>query len=172
MKNNSQITFFYDKQDPKKIRKITIGIDKIIIIIIIFILTATSIYIVGVNIGIKKGLKTAGFDKTKESKKVNILQITKNKPKQKTPKEKQAGRKQTGQKKYYYTIQLASYKNKNAAQREAKVLRKQNIEAFILEKGEYIVLYAGKFFKKEPAEKLFLKLKRKYKDCLMRRLSI
>lgn len=69
-----------------------------------------------------------------------------------------------------YTIQLASYKAKKFADREAEALNKKGVSAFIIYKGDYVVLCAGKFSDKEQARDSMKKLKIRYKDCYLRRL--
>lgn len=68
-----------------------------------------------------------------------------------------------------YVIQLASYKGKKNAQKEMEALKRQGIPAVIIPKGNYIVLYAGNFSTKLKAESLLSQLKKRYKDCQLRR---
>jgi len=49
-------------------------------------------------------------------------------------------------------------------------LKKKGYEIFIVQKGSYLVVCAGKFFEHDEAEGFSTKLKNKYKDCLVRRL--
>lgn len=69
-----------------------------------------------------------------------------------------------------YTIQLASYKSKALAQREAEVLKKRGFTPLILSKGAYTLLYVGNFANKEMAKTLLEELKKKYPDSFIRRL--
>ncbi len=71
-----------------------------------------------------------------------------------------------------YTVQVASYKNNVAAQKEAQRLRKSGLESLVLAKGEYSVVCIGSFTEKNKAQEVLLKLKTKnqYQDCLLRRL--
>ncbi len=69
-----------------------------------------------------------------------------------------------------YTIQLASYKTKSYAQREAEALKKKGLSPLVLSKGSYIVLCVGKFSNKEAAQSLLSELKKRYQDCSIRRL--
>ena len=69
-----------------------------------------------------------------------------------------------------YTIQLASYKARKFADKEAEVLKKKGLTAFVLYKGDYVILCAGKFSDKEEARNSMSQLKTRYKDCYLRRL--
>jgi hypothetical protein len=69
-----------------------------------------------------------------------------------------------------YVIQLASYKTKILAQKEAEVLRKKGFSPLVLSKGSYSVLYVGNFANREKAKLLLGELKKRFKDCYVRRL--
>ena len=70
----------------------------------------------------------------------------------------------------FYTVQVASFKTRKYAEKEALNLKKKGYEIFIVQKGSYLVVCAGKFFEHDEAEGFSTKLKNKYKDCLVRRL--
>jgi len=69
-----------------------------------------------------------------------------------------------------YTIQIASYLGKTAAQREMDVLKKQGLMPVVKSSGKYTVLCVGNFADMSTAKSLLTQLKRKYKDCYIRRL--
>ena len=69
-----------------------------------------------------------------------------------------------------YTIQLASYQNKTSAQKEAEALKKRGLTPLIVSKGKFSVLCVGNFPNKKTAESLLVELKKRYRDCLIRRL--
>lgn len=69
-----------------------------------------------------------------------------------------------------YTIQLASYQNKTSAQKEAEGLKKRGLTPLIVSKGKFSVLCVGNFPNKKTAESLLVELKKRYRDCLIRRL--
>lgn len=69
-----------------------------------------------------------------------------------------------------YTIQVASYKTKASAQKEAQMLKKKGLSTLILTKGKYTVLCVGSFRDKQAAGTLLAELKKKYKSCLLRRM--
>ncbi|MBI4708572.1 MAG: SPOR domain-containing protein [Candidatus Omnitrophica bacterium] len=69
-----------------------------------------------------------------------------------------------------YTIQLASYKTKISAQKEAESLKKRGLLPFVIIKGSYAVLCVGNFNNKETAQSLLSQLKNRYRGCYIRRL--
>jgi septal ring-binding cell division protein DamX len=69
-----------------------------------------------------------------------------------------------------YTIQVASYKSKSYAQKEADTLKKQGFVTLTLAKGNFIVLCVGNFNSKESAQSLVSQLKKRYQGCTIRRL--
>lgn len=75
--------------------------------------------------------------------------------------------------KEYYTVQVASFKKDTSAREEAETLKKigydgQNIS--VMRKGEYSIVCIGKFTVKNEAKNFSQKLKKRYKDCLVRRM--
>jgi hypothetical protein len=71
-----------------------------------------------------------------------------------------------------YTVQVASYKTNNSAQREAATLKQKGFsEVFIVPKGKYVILCIGSFQKKEEADFFGQKrLKSRYQDLRVRSL--
>jgi len=69
-----------------------------------------------------------------------------------------------------YTIQLATYKAKTSAQKEADGLKKTGFSPILLSNDKYSVLCIGNFPNKETARNLLVKLKKQYRDCFIRRL--
>ena len=69
-----------------------------------------------------------------------------------------------------YTIQVASFKLKDHANKEAKQLEKTGQEIFVLSKGEYSIVCVGKFEVKDQADKISKKLKSRYRDLVIRRM--
>ncbi len=64
-----------------------------------------------------------------------------------------------------YTIQVASYKTRESAQREALLLKNKGYDIFVVPKGNYVILCVGKFAGKSQADVLLGKLRKSYKDC-------
>lgn len=69
-----------------------------------------------------------------------------------------------------YTIQIASFQGRKFADKEAEILKKKGLTPRISAKGGYSVIYVGSFPNKETAKSLLTKLKKRYKDCFLRRL--
>jgi cell division septation protein DedD len=69
-----------------------------------------------------------------------------------------------------FVIQLASYKNKSLADREAKALREKGFTPVLYPKGEFTVLCVGSIANKEAAFSMLPELRKRYSDCYIRRL--
>jgi len=69
-----------------------------------------------------------------------------------------------------YTIQVATFKNKQLALREARLLLKEGLTPMVFAKRDYIVLCVGKFSNQESAQPLLIQLQRTYAGCRTRRL--
>ena len=71
-----------------------------------------------------------------------------------------------------YTVQVASYKSTNGAQKEAATLKQKGYsDVHILSKGKYVILCIGSFQKKEEANLFSQKnLKSRYQDLRVRSL--
>ncbi|MFH1888904.1 MAG: SPOR domain-containing protein [Candidatus Omnitrophota bacterium] len=69
-----------------------------------------------------------------------------------------------------YTIQVASFLNKTNAQKEVSTLKNKGMTAMVLSKGKFSIVCVGSFTGKKEAESFLPKLKKRYQDCLVRRL--
>ncbi len=69
-----------------------------------------------------------------------------------------------------YTIQIATYQTRANAQKEAEILKKKGLSPLVLSKNAHTVLCVGKFLDKQAARTTLAELKKKYKDCFIRRL--
>lgn len=70
-----------------------------------------------------------------------------------------------------YTIQLATYKkNSPHIKEEVSKLKQKGYVPFMMESGEYLVVYTGEFIDKIEAQTQLNKLKRTYKDCLIKKI--
>ncbi|MCC6758739.1 MAG: SPOR domain-containing protein [Candidatus Omnitrophica bacterium] len=71
-----------------------------------------------------------------------------------------------------YTIQVASYKSDSMAQKESANLKRQGLESFVVTKGNYLIVCVGRFSGsqsgKDEAKSMFNKLKKRYKDSIVR----
>ncbi len=147
--------------------------EKIILIIIGFIITG----IVSFSLGVVKGqriimLKTnSNIDIATTAQPRVSVQTTEENLIQ-SPVVKENIIKETKPKEYIqtYTIQVASYKTKTHAQKEAQNLTKKGMSALVLSKGPYTILCVGNFSDKVTAKSLLLELKKRYRDCFIRRL--
>lgn len=69
-----------------------------------------------------------------------------------------------------YTIQVASFKNKELALANAQLLKKDGLAPMAFAKGNYIILCVGKFSNQESGQPLLIQLQRTYAGCRIRRL--
>jgi cell division septation protein DedD len=69
-----------------------------------------------------------------------------------------------------YTIQLASYKTKENAQKAARSIKKKGLSPVILSKGSYTILCVGNFTNKNAAQSRVTEFKKNYQSCYVRRL--
>ena len=69
-----------------------------------------------------------------------------------------------------YTIQVATFKNKQLALRQVQLLLKEGLTPMAFAKGGYIILCIGKFSNQESAQPLLIQLQRTYAGCRIRRL--
>ncbi|MCK5393426.1 MAG: SPOR domain-containing protein [Candidatus Omnitrophica bacterium] len=69
-----------------------------------------------------------------------------------------------------YSIQVASFLKENSALQEADELKKQGYLVSLIKKGKYVVVYVGNYKNEIEAKNRMNLLKKKYKDCILRRL--
>jgi len=69
-----------------------------------------------------------------------------------------------------YTIQVATFKNKGLALRQAQLLAKNGLVPLVFAKGNSIILCVGKFSNRESAQPLLTQLQKTYAGCRIRRL--
>lgn len=69
-----------------------------------------------------------------------------------------------------YFIQVASYRRKETALKEAEKLEDKGYQVEVLKKGDYVAIFVGEFGDKEKARESLKSLRKKYKDCFIRRL--
>ncbi|MCB9772577.1 MAG: SPOR domain-containing protein [Candidatus Omnitrophica bacterium] len=67
-----------------------------------------------------------------------------------------------------YTVQVASYKKESIAVREAKDLKAKGFDSFVAQKGDYSILCIGRFSQQDEAKQMLNKLKKRYKDSIIR----
>lgn len=69
-----------------------------------------------------------------------------------------------------YTIQVATFRARKLAQREADELKKMGMQVMVLSKDEYSQLCVGRFINKDEATTTLKRLRNRYQDCFVRRL--
>lgn len=69
-----------------------------------------------------------------------------------------------------YTVQVASFKSGPLARKETERLKKMGFKALTFPSGKFIVVCVGSFSDKKKAEPTKSELKKRYGDCLIRRL--
>lgn len=157
--NDSQLELFSQLSSSAETKKESLGnlplswirgYEKTILIVIAMLITG----VVSFSLGVEKG-KTAPKEKQ---------EVVKKDPAPQEPPVIQ--REQQGA----YTIQLASYKTKKHAEKEAEALQQKGHSPLILTKGGYVVLCVGSFSDKEKAGILLSQFDKRYKGCYVRKL--
>ena len=69
-----------------------------------------------------------------------------------------------------YTIQVAAFKNRGLALRQAQLLAIKGLAPLAFAKGNSIILCVGKFSNQESAQPLLIQLQKTYAGCRIRRL--
>ncbi|MFA5093548.1 MAG: SPOR domain-containing protein [Candidatus Omnitrophota bacterium] len=69
-----------------------------------------------------------------------------------------------------FTIQVATFKNKELALHHAQLLKKSGLAPMIFAKGNYIILCVGKFSNQESGQPLLMQLQKTYAGSRIRRL--
>jgi cell division septation protein DedD len=69
-----------------------------------------------------------------------------------------------------YRIQVASYIDETSAQKLAKELKDKGYLTTLKKSNKYIAVYVSGFPDEKKANYAFEELKKKYKDCILRRL--
>jgi hypothetical protein len=69
-----------------------------------------------------------------------------------------------------FTIQVATFSGKTTAVQEISDLKKQGLLPMLRQSGKYTILCVGSFPDQATARSLLTQLKRKYRDCYIRRL--
>lgn len=137
--------------------------EKTILIIITLLITG----LVSFSLGVEKGKRLAVSQENlrldlASTPQPNLLEVQPQKQEIIKPRQNQISE--------IYTIQVASYKTKSYAQKEAALLKKKGLSALVLSKGAYSILCVGNFSDKQAAKTVLGELKKKYVDCYIRRL--
>ncbi|MDD4953599.1 MAG: SPOR domain-containing protein [Candidatus Omnitrophica bacterium] len=139
--------------------------EKIILIIISVATTGIIFY----SFGVEKGKILAGAKDTLPISQTTVIAVPAG-PSRFTPEIKEGVKEPPPAAQEGYIIQLASYKNRSSAEKEAGLLKKKGFSPLVLNKGDYIVLYIGNLPTRKTAQDSLPELKKRYKDCYIRRL--
>ncbi|MFC1592932.1 SPOR domain-containing protein [Candidatus Omnitrophota bacterium] len=148
-------------------------------IIIVFFITSLFAFSLGVERG-KRIVSQKGNDKNgrriiaqRSGDNLKAVQPRKEKnvdaavkSKTATPQKKEITRKTLPE----YTIQVATFKTHDYAQKEATRLKQKGINALLISKGGFVIVCVGNFSQKQEANPSLTKLKKTYHDCFIRRL--
>lgn len=139
------------------------GFERIILLMIGFIITG----VISFSLGVEKGRHLAMLpDVVRE---ISQPAIQKPKAIEESPKAIEASPK-IKEPTIGYTIQVASYQTKTLAQKEMEILKQKGLLSLILTKGSYTVVCVGHFSNREMAKSILTELKKRYRDCYIRRL--
>jgi len=151
--------------------------------IIVMIMGGLFIGVISFSLGVERGKKLAMLTMTNTQMTAQYVPAKQALPKIDMPvkikqaaaptaaaDQKQEASEKTKDSELNYTIQLASYQTKTAAQKEAQALQKKGLSPLVLSKGKYSVLCVGRFNNENKARTMLAELKKRYKDCLLRRL--
>ncbi len=178
-KNNFQLELFSQSKNSGEIKSrrnnafldLIWNYEKTILIIICLCFTGIASFALGVEKGKRLALlkNNSRLDvalNIETPKAVAVNQAAQQQPQQGIP--EGPGLKDYSKK--AYTIQLASYRTRTYAQKEAKELKNKGLSPLVLSKGNYTVLCVGNFTNKEKAQPLLSELKKRYQGCYIRRL--
>lgn len=68
-----------------------------------------------------------------------------------------------------YTIQVASYRGRDLADKELARLKGMGYSGEVIKKGDYFILCVGSFANKDSAKGTFAAMQKRYKGCLIRK---
>jgi len=146
---------------------IILGVDNIVIISISIILAL----IFSFSIGVEKGKRISFNQITKRPEQKEIQQTIKLPQPVKQPiKEKIEASTEDKNKITKYTVQVATYKTDSHVKKEAQRLKKQGYDTTVVPNGKWKELCVGNFNDRSQAKISLKKLKKKYRDCFIRRL--
>lgn len=178
---------------PSRLTKdLTLSLENIIVLCIIFVMVLVLFFSFGVERGKKIALlaPTGGDAAIVRTVKENTVKPTA----QKIPQDEREERvvfpvnvpeeireerepafkpplERTEEQEKLFTIQVASFKLEKNAKMEADRLKGiGHNDTFVVPKGDYSIVCVGKFIQMNEAKQFSSKLKKRYNDCLVRRL--
>jgi len=140
--------------------------EKIILVVIGFIITG----IISFCLGVEKGKTITGPKFNPQFDIVQKQELKSQELKPLSPKKQVMPQPQIQEQESGYTVQVASFRTKTNAEKEMEGLKKKGFSALIVSKGEYMIVCVGSFSDKETAKSLLSQLRQKYRDCYIRRL--
>jgi septal ring-binding cell division protein DamX len=121
------------------------------------------------QVAAEEAVAAANAEKTvkKTDKKVD-KKVTSKTDKKSADTKQQTTEKPKSKESYPYTVQIASYSKRSAAQSIAERLEKKGYKTNITRRGSFYILTAGDFKSKDEARKAIAALKSSYRDCFIR----
>ena len=174
-------------KSPHLTKDLTLSLENIIVLCIIFVISMVLFFSFGVEKG-KRVAKISGDVKMAHKAQEPVLESagpTTGKPQGEriifpvnVPEDLQGEErvlqeplKMEDEQRRLYTIQVASFKLRKNAQREADRLKGNGHEdVFVIAKGSYSIVCVGKFSQRSDAKEFSNRLQNRYNDCLVRRL--
>ena len=152
-------------QSPGKQEQVSFSLDTLFLCILLLVMCVVVIYATGVEIGrqarspLSKRTITIMRPVVKETPKETSKRMTGEAPPTAKTAKMQVKK---------FTIQAASYQEKNVAEGEAERLRKQGMDAFLIPSGKSIALCNGTYETRGAADLALAELQKRYKDCFIR----
>lgn len=174
---------------PARLTKdLTLSLENIIVLCIIFVMSLVLFFSFGVEKGKRVAKVSVDIDRTQKAEKgalksvesaaktaqeervVFPVDIPKDLTKDSEPGLREP-REMNDEQERLFTIQVASFKLRKNARREADRLKSAGYgDAFVIPKGSYSIVCVGKFSQRGEAKDFSNRLHSRYNDCLVRRL--
>jgi hypothetical protein len=71
----------------------------------------------------------------------------------------------------YFTIQVVTYKKDSLVKSELEYLKKRGYTSFVIESGKFKHICVGKFEDKKEYREIFRRLRKRYKDCFVKKIK-
>ena len=171
--------FCKDSEKTPKGYRVVLPVDVLILSGVVIVLLLTLSFSLGIEQGKKitrKGVKQE-LEQTKDTiennadvtiEKADLDEKIETQPE--VSPEPEFVKEQKEEKREGYHIQVASFQKERSAKKEAENLRDKGFPVVVDKKGKYVVVYVGRFNNETEAKHTLRVLKKKYKDCILRRL--
>ncbi|MBU1122435.1 MAG: SPOR domain-containing protein [Candidatus Omnitrophota bacterium] len=169
-------------RDIKRRNIVSLSLDTFILLLIVVVL----LFVLAFSLGVERGRKIVSNKLADEDKfKIDAVDLSQDrlsldsaeskegdlrKDKVEAAKDTEVD-KETKEETKNYIIQIATYLKENIALEEAKKLKDNGHEVLVSKKGEFTVLFVGSFKNREQAQVTMQSLRKRYKDCFIRRLK-